>query len=77
MHYINDGIDTGDIVTQSFIAIRDDDNYASVLDRATFQCSEALLEALHLVHRNEVKVVKNNVSDKSVKKWPKWRHFGH
>jgi methionyl-tRNA formyltransferase len=55
VHYVDDGIDTGDIVNQRFIAIGDDDNYSTILDRAVVQCSEALVEALSLAKRNEIR----------------------
>ena len=54
VHYVDDGIDTGDIVSQRFIAIGDDDNYATILDRAVVHCSEALVDALSLAKRDEI-----------------------
>lgn len=46
VHRIDQGIDTGDILVQHILPIDDTDTYATLLDRATLACAEALHEAL-------------------------------
>ena len=48
-HYVDDGVDTGDIVTQRCFAVTDDDTYATVLERAISLCPSVLLEAMNAV----------------------------
>lgn len=46
VHYVNEGIDTGDIITQKKSPISDFDTYATLLDRAIVLCADALHESL-------------------------------
>ncbi|PKM82391.1 MAG: formyl transferase [Firmicutes bacterium HGW-Firmicutes-14] len=46
VHYIDEGIDTGDIIVQRFGNIDQDDDYASLLEKASNLCADALFEAL-------------------------------
>lgn len=46
IHYVDEGIDTGDIILQRQEPITDQDTYASLLSRATVACAELLHEAL-------------------------------
>ena len=45
-HYIDEGIDTGDIILQRTYSISDADNYATLVDRAGTYCAEVLLDAI-------------------------------
>lgn len=54
VHYIDESIDTGDIVAQRFGVITPKDDYKSLLDRAVELCAEALLEALEDIRCGEV-----------------------
>jgi len=54
VHYIDEGIDTGDIIVQKHGAIDPADNYATILDKASDLCADALLEALLLIYENRV-----------------------
>lgn len=47
VHYVNVGIDTGDILVQRFGAIEPADDYGTVLEKAVIICADALHEALH------------------------------
>ena len=49
VHYVDEGIDTGDIILQRHIAIADDDDYASLLTKAVEACAELLPEAMMLL----------------------------
>jgi methionyl-tRNA formyltransferase len=46
VHYVDEGIDTGDIIVQRTYEIRDEDTYASLLDRAISACAELLHDAI-------------------------------
>jgi len=46
VHYVDPGIDTGDIIVQRFSPISDADTYATLLEAATRLCAEALYEAV-------------------------------
>jgi methionyl-tRNA formyltransferase len=45
-HYIDEGIDTGDILGQKLFPITDEDNYATLLERAYSGCAELLYETV-------------------------------
>jgi len=49
VHYVDEGIDTGDIIVQRNYAISDEDSYKTLLDRAGTYCAEILTEALLLI----------------------------
>ncbi len=49
VHYVDDGIDTGDIILKHYIPIDDSDDYQSVLTRATLAGASIVLEALELI----------------------------
>lgn len=46
VHYIDEGIDTGDIILQTTYPITDEDDYKSVLESAYVRCAETLYDAL-------------------------------
>jgi methionyl-tRNA formyltransferase len=52
-HYIDEGIDTGDILLQDFISVDDDDNYATLLAKGFEQCAETLTAAVMLLQKDE------------------------
>jgi len=54
VHYIDEGIDTGDIITQRFAEITPEDDYGSLLDKAVELCAETLFEALIRMEAGEV-----------------------
>ena len=49
VHYMDKGIDTGDIILQRQSPITDDDTYATLLDRAIDLCATTLHEAVVLL----------------------------
>lgn len=57
VHYIDEGIDTGDIILQKFQIIEPDDDYGTVLDKAVELCAECLYDALVLIKKGKVKTV--------------------
>ncbi|WP_299519981.1 formyltransferase family protein [Winogradskyella sp.] len=52
VHFVDEGIDTGDIILQEIFPITDDDDYSTLLEIAYLECSELLFKAL-------VQIVKN------------------
>jgi methionyl-tRNA formyltransferase len=60
VHYIDLGIDTGDIITQKTSPILDEDDYASLLERATHLCAETLFDALCLIENDTVSRIPQN-----------------
>jgi methionyl-tRNA formyltransferase len=49
VHYIDEGIDTGDIVVQRMLPIDWGDTYGSVLDKVQEACPDVLIEALQRI----------------------------
>ena len=54
VHYVDEGIDTGDIIVQETYPITDDDNYGTLLERAYEGCADMLYKAIKLIQNNEV-----------------------
>lgn len=63
VHFINDGIDTGDIILQSCYQISDDDNYATLLKRAYEGCASNLYSAIKALQDNKVKPISQSSID--------------
>lgn len=51
VHFVDEGIDTGDIIKQKKYPITVSDNYASLLDIAISECAEVLFEALNDIYK--------------------------
>lgn len=49
VHYVDSGIDTGDIILQKTYAITDDDDYNSLLNRSHGYCADVLYEAMESI----------------------------
>jgi len=54
VHYVDEGIDTGDIILQRTFAITDDDNYSTLLNKAYTGCADILYDAIKLIQSNSV-----------------------
>lgn len=54
VHYVDEGIDTGDIIEQRHYPITIHDTYASLLDLAVVECAEVLISALRKISQNTV-----------------------
>ena len=57
-HYIDEGIDTGDIILQKTIPITEDDDYNSLLYKAIDLCPEVLVESIDLISEGMAKVIR-------------------
>tara|TARA_Y100001970_G_scaffold294060_1_gene446383 strand:- start:7647 stop:8555 length:909 start_codon:yes stop_codon:yes gene_type:complete len=63
VHYIDEGIDTGDIILQKTYPISNKDNYKSLLKLAYDECAEILYNAINLIIKNKHKVIKQSDID--------------
>lgn len=58
VHYIDEGIDTGDIIRQKMLPITDQDDYSTLLSTAIDACAQLLYRSLVDIERNSVKRIK-------------------
>lgn len=58
VHYVDEGIDTGDIILQRGYAITDNDNYQTLLERAYVDCADILYDAIIMFKEGTVKAKK-------------------
>lgn len=58
VHYINEGIDTGDIILQKTYPISDRDSYKTLLERSYIECANILYDAVKLFKKDLVKAKK-------------------
>jgi len=54
VHYVDKGIDTGDIILQRCYPITDNDTYMTILELAHTECASVLYESLLLIKNNQV-----------------------
>ena len=52
-HYVDEDIDTGDIILQETFAVTADDDYGTVLEKSIDLCPKVLLESLHLIEEGK------------------------
>lgn len=60
VHYVDEGIDTGDIILQSCYPISDSDTYATLLERSYIYCAETLLAAIKAIQTGSIQTIKQN-----------------
>ena len=58
VHYVDEGIDTGDIILQRNFKITYQDNYKSLLEKAHIECANILFDAILLFKKGNVKAYK-------------------
>ncbi len=64
VHYVDKGIDTGDIILQRVFPITDEDDYNSLLNRAYTGCADILYDAIKLIQENKVeRIVQNSIDE--------------
>ena len=63
VHYMDEGIDTGDIILQETYPITDLDNYATLLERAYDGCADVLYRAVKMIQDNKVNAVRQTDID--------------
>lgn len=64
VHYVDIGIDTGDIILQKTYSITDQDDYNTLLERAYVGCAEILYEAIKLIQNDAVCPILQSEIDK-------------
>jgi methionyl-tRNA formyltransferase len=60
VHYVDEGIDTGDIIIQNLYNISDEDSYKTLLDKACKECADILLNAMDLIYYGHEKRIKQS-----------------
>ena len=63
VHFVDHGIDTGDIILQRVFPIVDEDNYETLLNRSYVGCSEILFEAIKKIQSGDFETIKQNSID--------------
>ena len=58
VHYVDEGIDTGDIILQRSYKISDQDNYKTLLERAYLECANILYDTVLMFKKDNVKAFK-------------------
>lgn len=58
VHYVDEGIDTGDIIQQECLPITDKDNYKTLLERAYQACAELLARSVEELRTGKAKRLK-------------------
>lgn len=60
VHYVDEGIDTGDIILQRVYSINDNDTYSTLLNRSYLYCAEVLIDAIKVIQSGEVKIIRQD-----------------
>lgn len=60
VHYVDNGIDTGDIILQNTYQITEQDNYKSLLEKSYIECAQVLYEAVKLIQSGEAPRIKQD-----------------
>ena len=60
VHYVDESIDTGDVILQKTYTITDKDTYQTLLNKAYVECANVLYESIKLIQRGEVSVIKQS-----------------
>lgn len=63
VHYIDEGIDTGDIILQETYQITDEDNYDTLLTRAYDGCADVLYRAINMIQYGKANPIKQRDID--------------
>tara|TARA_A100001035_G_C27774878_1_gene498409 strand:- start:1350 stop:2255 length:906 start_codon:yes stop_codon:yes gene_type:complete len=66
VHFVNEGIDTGDIILQKLIEIKDNDDYKDLLLKAYKVCPELVINSLDIILKNKF----NGIPQNKIKKFP-------
>ena len=64
VHYVDEGIDTGDIILQRTFPITDEDNYGTLLEKAYTGCADILYDAIKLIQNGNMKTIRQDTIDK-------------
>lgn len=64
VHYVDEGIDTGDIILQKTFSITDEDDYDTLLARAYVGCADILYDAIKKIQDGNVERIRQESIDK-------------
>lgn len=53
-HYVDEGVDSGDIISQKTFPILMEDDYGSILEKAYNQCADVLIHSINLIKKGNV-----------------------
>ena len=62
VHYVDEGIDTGDIIAQKTFPITDEDSYKSLLEIAYFECADLLYESIKKIQLGQINSKKQDIN---------------
>ena len=63
VHYVDVGIDTGDIILQRSYPITDDDSYSTLLNKSYIECARILCDSISLIISNNINIIKQQSID--------------
>lgn len=63
VHYVDAGIDTGDIILQKTYPITDEDDYGTLLERAYTGCADVLYQAIKMLQAGSVTAIRQKDID--------------
>lgn len=63
VHYVDEGIDTGDIILQKTYPITDEDDYSTLLNTAYAGCADVLYEAIKAIQAGTVQRISQDSID--------------
>lgn len=63
VHFVDEGIDTGDIILQRTFPITDRDNYKTLLEKSYIECAKILYESIKIIRTGNYTVLKQNTID--------------
>ena len=63
VHYMDDGIDTGDIIIQRSYPINDTDTYKTLLEISFMECANILYDSVKLLQNSKIKPIKQKSID--------------
>ena len=58
VHFVDEGIDTGDIIMQKVYPITDNDNYKTLLELAYVECADILYDTIKKIQENKYLTIK-------------------
>lgn len=64
VHFIDEGIDTGDIISQKLYNIKQNDNYKTLLRRSEKYCANLLVNSIIKISKNKVNTIKQSSINK-------------
>ncbi len=63
VHFIDEGIDTGDIIEQIKFKITDEDNYSTLLNKAIYECANLLVKSIKKIESNNFSTISQKTID--------------